>query len=632
MLIEVNELVKSSTVSKEQEDEGNSNEPVIGIDLGTTFCCVYVWKDGMLDLVVNDQGSRTTPSYIAFTDTERLIGEPAKDQAEENPENTIFNIKRLIGIPFTSDKDFQNILKSLPFTVVNKNGKPAIKVQAFGQTETFYPEEISAMLLRKFKMDAEKFLGETVEKAVITVPEHFNTEQRQATKLAAEIAGFNVLCILNEPTAAVLAYGINRHITDYRSVLVFDLGGGTFDVTVMSLGDHVLEASATNGNKHLGGEDFVNNLVSYCLEDKDLNKLDCLKTDKRSLQRLRNECEKGKKALSTSMQMQINLSGLFGVKAFKKTISRTKFNQLNKDRFSECMKCVKDVLKDAGMEASEIAEVMLVGGSSRIPMIQDALKKLFTEAIFNSIANPDEVVAQGAALRAANMTANRKDEIRKWAFTDVTSYSLGIETSKQDMQKLIKRNEKLPIESNIFVKTSKDNQTRAGIKIFEGEDPLTKKNNLLAKFTLFGLMPKKRGEVKVNVHFHLSAQGLLTATAKDDTNQVTAKKRIQITLDGAFTQREIQNMKMRCAKYQQIDLKKEAGLVAKGEFEEVCNSLMEKEERNEQIQEVHQWLQNSENKLFEPNVYLERLKSLKRFMENEEYSQVQTKIMKFADA
>lgn len=532
-----------------------ANEPLIGIDLGTTYCCVYYWKDGKTEIIENSEGDRTTPSYVAFTDTDCLVGAPAKIQAEENPKNTIFNVKRLIGLTY-HDTNVQRAMNMLPYKIINKEGRPCIEVLYQGSLQHFYPEEISAILLRKLKKDAELILGTEIKKAVITVPEHFNSNQRKATKLAGTIAGLVVEYIFNEPTAAALAYGYDVFATEIKKILVFDLGGGTFDVTLLSMGDRVIEVKKTRGNRNLGGEDFVERMVQYCLQlisKKTKKNEEVLRNDKESMQSLRNACELTKKKLSTAKSSAMNLYRVFGMKsAFKPTITRDQFIGMNKDYFDETINTVASVVLDAGIDKSKIDEIIMIGGSSRIPFIRESLKSFFGRETLNHSLNPDEAVAKGAALNAAGPGID-------WAFDDVTSHSIGIESKGDEktnhrarMNILVQRNTVLPCKGAMTVVTSVDNQKNAKIKIFEGEDPFTDQNELMSSFKVSGLTPMPAYEGKVNVVFDITKEGILKATAKevlDDGSGVEAGQYVQITQIGSLTDAQIEDMMNRVKKF-----------------------------------------------------------------------------------
>lgn len=612
----------SRTTSDKEVDQVATDEPVMGVDLGTTFSCVCVWKNDKAVVVPNDQGNRTTPSIVAFTKFERLIGEPAKNQQEVNAENTIYNVKRLIGRKY-EDAAVTAERQLLPYTIVNIKEKPSIKVECFGKTEIFSPEEISSMILKKLKSNAEKFLNCPIKNSVITVPEHFTNAQREATKLAGELAGLNVLAIMNEPTAAALAYGIDVKATDYKNVLVFDLGGGTFDVTLMSLGHQVLEVAKTQGNTRLGGEDFVTRLVDHCLIDikKTLRDENSLMTDKESMQRLRIACETAKKALSNSVQHQIMLTGLFEGKPFQKKISRFHFDQLNKDLFAETLKTVENILEEANMDKKEIGAIVLVGGSTRILKIRQQLKTFFEVEQLNETIHPDEAVAIGAAIKAAHMTVSKSNLLSKFTISDVTTYSVGIKVGKKGiMNVLIPRNERIPFEKVHTVKTHKDYQENATIKVYEGESPMAEQNNFLGEFKLTNIAPAPKNEQKIEVEFKVKEGGILEAKATDKNSGSSANSILQITLLGSPTEIDIQRMILRMNRFDKIDAEKEEEFRTKNELGTMCNDLISivDSEPNvsnyaeifKECQDIQNWME-TEEEIHPPTEYAKRLKKLK---------------------
>eukprot|EP00698_Gefionella_okellyi_P025051 TRINITY_DN9051_c0_g1_i1.p1 TRINITY_DN9051_c0_g1~~TRINITY_DN9051_c0_g1_i1.p1 ORF type:complete len:646 (-),score=192.55 TRINITY_DN9051_c0_g1_i1:139-2076(-) len=502
-------LVTLAALAEKQHDW------VIGIDLGTSTCAVGVYRHGKVEIMANSQGNRITPSFVAFTDNgERLVGEAAKNQATLNPENTVFDVKRLIGRQFDDD-EVQRDMKLLPYTIVNQGGKPMIQIITKSDGEKLYaPEQISAMLLTHMKEIAETYLGQKIKKAVVTVPAYFNNAQRQATKDAGTIAGLEVLRILNEPTAAAMAYGIDKNQED-STVLVYDLGGGTFDVSLLSVGGGVFEVLSTSGDTHLGGGDFDQRVMEHLLKVIQKKHNVDVRTDKRALQKVRRAAETAKRALSQQTQVKVEIEGLVNGQDFSETLTRARFEELNMDLFRKTLTPIQDVLKHKNVPKSAVKEIVMVGGSTRVVKVGELVKQFFDGREPNRGINPDEAVATGAALQGAVLSPPSKEDEPAILLLDKTPLSLGIETVGGVMTKVVERGTQIPLTRTQSFTTYQDNQDTVTIKVYEGERAMTKDNHLLGKFDLTGIAPAARGVPKIEVTFCIDSDSILRITAKD---------------------------------------------------------------------------------------------------------------------
>ena len=580
--------------------------PAIGIDLGTTYSCVGVWRNNKVEIIPNSDGGRTTPSVVSFTKTERLIGETAKNNIK-NYKNTVYDAKRMIGRKY-NDPEIQRDMKIWPFEVLPdpNSDRPMVKVEYLGETKTFLPEEISSMILQRLVSEANDYLGKTVKDAIITVPAYFNNNQRQATKIAGQIAGINVLRMINEPTAAAIAYGLDNKKNDEQNILIFDLGGGTFDVSILNFEGSLLEVRATRGDTHLGGEDFDDRLIKFCIEEfKNETEIDLNKNEK-AKRRLKVACEKAKKNLSSAQETMIDIDALAEGEDFNIKINRPKFEDLCRDLFEKCIPPITEALKDAELKKEDINEIVMVGGSSRIPKVIEIVKAYFNGKEVNKSIHPDEAVAYGAAIQAAIANNVQDDGLEKLVLLDVTPLSLGVELKGGEMDVLIKRNTTIPCKKSTTYQNVRDNQPQVRIKVFQGERKFVKDNHFLGEF-IMKIPPKKKGEVKIEVTFEEDINGILVVSAKELSSKNVEK--IKIDQDkNVLSQEEIARLMKEAERFKKQDEEKALDNKAKIDLENYARKMKNDSKKKQKAEEILSWIRGHQDE--KKSVYEAKKKEL----------------------
>ena len=580
--------------------------PAIGIDLGTTYSCVGVWRNNKVEIIPNSDGGRTTPSVVSFTNTERLIGEAAKIYIK-NYKNTVYDSKRMIGRKY-NDPEIQRDMKIWPFEVVPdpNSDRPMVKVEYLGETKTFLPEEISSMILQRLVSEANDYLGKTVKDAIITVPAYFNNNQRQATKIAGQIAGINVLRMINEPTAAAIAYGLDNKKNDEQNILIFDLGGGTFDVSILNFEGSLLEVRATRGDTHLGGEDFDDRLIHYCIDEFKNDTGNDISKNERAKRRLKIACEKAKKTLSSAQETMIDIDSLAEGEDFNIKINRPKFEDLCRDLFEKCIPPITDALKDAELKKEDINEIVMVGGSSRIPKVIEIVKAYFNGKEVNKSIHPDEAVAYGAAIQAAIANNVQDDGLEKLVLLDVTPLSLGIELKGGEMDVLIKRNTTIPCKKSTTYQNVRDNQPQVRIKVFQGERKFVKDNHFLGEF-IMKIPPKKKGEVKIEVTFEEDINGILVVSAKELSSKNVEK--IKIDQDkNVLSQEEIARLMKEAERFKKQDEEKALDNKSKIDLENYAIKVKNDPKKKKKAEEILSWIRKNQDE--KKSVYEQKKKEL----------------------
>ena len=580
--------------------------PAIGIDLGTTYSCVGVWRNNKVEIIPNSDGGRTTPSVVGFTNTERLIGEAAKIYIK-NYKNTVYDSKRMIGRKY-NDPEIQRDMKIWPFEVLPdpNSDRPMVKVEYLGETKTFLPEEISSMILQRLVSEANDYLGKTVKDAIITVPAYFNNNQRQATKIAGQIAGINVLRMINEPTAAAIAYGLDNKKNDEQNILIFDLGGGTFDVSILNFEGSLLEVRSTRGDTHLGGEDFDDRLIHYCIDEFKNDTGNDISKNEKAKRRLKVACEKAKKNLSSAQETMIDIDALAEGEDFNIKINRPKFEDLCRDLFEKCIPPITDALKDADLNKEDINEIVMVGGSSRIPKVIEIVKAYFNGKEVNKSIHPDEAVAYGAAIQAAIANNVQDDGLEKLVLLDVTPLSLGVELKGGEMDVLINRNTTIPCKKSTKYQNVRDNQPQVRIKVFQGERKFVKDNQFLGEF-IMKIPPKKKGEVKIEVTFEEDINGILVVSAKELSSKNVEK--IKIDQDkNVLSEEEIARLMKEAERFKKQDEEKALDNKSKIDLENYAIKVKNDPKKKKKAEEILSWIRKNQDE--KKSVYEQKKKEL----------------------